>query len=440
MRRLRLQLICGLILLLVPVFLLQTHRSGFSTLALLWAGLAGYLINYFYLNPLEKLWKTMRTLDPGTEVYTYKKFMKKVNERVKNQEQMVRRETKAREEVESILFSMVEGVIATDSSGKLSFMNPTAERLFQIEHGSALGKYPREVWREFELVEMFHQVFVSGQPQTREFQLDSPHKVYLKVEISPIRQEEYDEVQGVLAMVRDFTRLRRLENLRTDFVANVSHELRTPLTSIKGFIETLLDGGLESRETTKRFLTIMYQETDRLNRLISDLLDLSRIESGQTGLNRTKTFLAPLVEEVRLTLQERLAEKNISLSVELGPTPVWADEDQIREVLFNLIDNAIKYSTSGGSIKVLEINRGDRQEFVICDAGIGIPKDSIPRIFERFYRVDKARSREMGGTGLGLSIVKHIIERHEGKVWVESEPGKGSCFHFLLSKYEVGAE
>lgn len=440
MRRLRLQLFCGLVIFLVPAFLMESHRPGFSTLVILWIGLVGYLMFYLYLDPLEKLWKTMRNLEPEIQVSTYKKFLKKVDERLRGQEQKVLRETKGREEVESILFSMVEGVVATDSSGKISFVNPTAERIFQIEHGSALGKYPREVWREFELVEMFHQVFVNGQPQTREFQLESPHKIYLKVEISPIRFGEYDEVQGVLAMVRDFTRLRRLENIRTDFVANVSHELRTPLTSIKGFIETLLDGGLDSRETTKKFLTIMYQETDRLNRLISDLLDLSRIESGQTGLNRTKIFLAPLVEEVRLTLQERLAEKHMSLSVELGSTPVWADEDQIREVLVNLIDNAIKYSTSGGNIKVLEVNRGDMQEFVVCDAGIGIPKDSIPRIFERFYRVDKARSREIGGTGLGLSIVKHVIERHQGKVWVESEPGKGSCFHFLLSKYEVAEE
>ena len=435
MQRLRIQLICGLVLFFVSACLVS-RQPGFSALALLFFGLAGYLMFSFYINPLTKLWRTMKRVEPRMQASSYKQFLKNVNEWVTTQEQKIAWETKRREQVESILFSMVEGVVATDSSGKISFVNPAAERIFQIEPGAALGKYPREVWRDFELVEMFHQVFVNGQPQSREFQMDTPQKTYLKVEISPIRFGEYDEAQGVLAMVRDLTRLRRLETIRTDFVANVSHELRTPLTSIKGFIETLLDGGIDSRETTKRFLTIMYQETDRLNRLIADLLDLSRIESGQAELNRTKVFLAPLVEEVRLTLQEQLAEKNISLSVELGPTPVWADEDQIREVLFNLIDNAIKYSTDGGSIKVLELNRGDQQEFVVCDQGIGIPKKSIPRIFERFYRVDKARSREIGGTGLGLSIVKHIIERHDGRVWVESEPGKGSCFHFLLPKYE----
>lgn len=440
MRRLRLQLILTVVFLMGPAFFIGLYRPGFSTLALLWTAGGSYLLIRYYLNPMEKLWKTMRTLDQEVSSATYKHFLKKVYHHLKEQEQRIAREKKGREEVESILFSMVEGVVATDSSGRISFLNPAAERIFQIEHGSALGKYPREVWREFELVEMFHQVFVTGEPQSREFELEAPSKAYLKVEITPIRFGEEEEAQGVLAMVRDFTRLRRLETIRTDFVANVSHELRTPLTSIKGFIETLLDGGLESRETTKRFLTIMYQETDRLNRLISDLLDLSRIESGQAELKRNKLYLAPLVEEVRLTLQERLTEKNITLSVELGPTPVWADEDQIREVLVNLIDNAVKYSTAGGHIKVMEHNRGDQQEFVICDTGIGIPKDSIPRIFERFYRVDKARSREMGGTGLGLSIVKHIIERHDGKVWVESELGKGSCFHFTLTKYQEGKE
>ena len=189
-------------------------------------------------------------------------------------------------------------------------------------------------------------------------------------------------------------------------------------------------------EATKRFLTIIYQETDRLNRLINDLLDLSRLESGETELKRARIFLAPLVEEVRQTLQNRLTEKNLSFSVELGPTAVWADEDRIREVLVNLLDNAVKYTPDGGSIKVSEVDHGDMQEFIICDTGIGIPRESIPRLFERFYRVDKARSREMGGTGLGLSIVKHIIDRHEGKVWVQSEVGKGSCFHFTLPKFQ----
>ncbi len=436
MQRFRIQFVAGLTLLLLPVlFSPGFWRSPrFSVLCAGWFLLGGYLLFHYFIKPVGQL----ESFLPETHTFSYKELMGEVFARLETLQAQARREAKERENMVSILFAMVEGVITTDSSGRIAFINPAAERIFNLERGAAVGKFPREIWREFELVEMFHQVFVTGQPQNREMVLDPPLKRHLNLELVPIRPGEDEEVQGVLAVVRDVTRLRHLENMRTEFVANVSHELRTPLTSVKGFVETLLDGGLENKEATKRFLTIIYQETDRLNRLISDLLDLSRLESGETELKRTRVYLAPLVEEVRQTLQTRLDQKELSFSVELGPTPVWADEDQIREVIVNLLDNAIKYTPAGGSIKVTEVENGEMQEFIVCDTGIGIPKENIPRIFERFYRVDKARSREMGGTGLGLSIVKHIIERHDGKVWVESEPEKGTCVHFTLPKFVRG--
>src|SRR5690554_4324984 len=172
MRRLRLQLIAGFILLFIPFFLDKAEQANFPALAFIWFGTAGLLMIHYYLNPLDKLWKMMRTLEPEISTFTYKNFLKKVTDRMKAQEELISREIKGREEVESILYSMVEGVIATDSSGRISFMNPIAEQIFQIEAGTALNKYPREVWREFELVELFHQVFVTGKPQTREFELD----------------------------------------------------------------------------------------------------------------------------------------------------------------------------------------------------------------------------------------------------------------------------
>jgi two-component system phosphate regulon sensor histidine kinase PhoR len=435
MHRFRLQFIAGLVLFLLPVFFSKYIWSspGLSLLAAGWFFFIGYLLYSYFLAPLERF----SVLIPEVKAAPhFTEFIRETGARLEELKNTARRAITEKEEMASILFSMVEGVVVTDSGGRISFLNPVAEELFNLERGSALGKFPREVWREFELVELFHQVFVTGHPQSKELILDPPLRKHLSLELVPIRPAEDEEAQGVLAMVRDITRLRHLENMRTEFVANVSHELRTPLTSIKGFIETLLDGGLENMEATKRFLTIIYQETDRLNRLINDLLDLSRLESGETELKRARVFLAPLVEEVRQTLQTRLAEKNLSFSVELGPTAVWADEDRIREVLVNLLDNAVKYTPDGGSIKVSEVEHSDMQEFIICDTGIGIPRESIPRLFERFYRVDKARSREMGGTGLGLSIVKHIIDRHEGKVWVQSEPGRGSCFHFMLPKIQ----
>lgn len=435
MHRFRLQFIAGLVLFILPVFFSKYVWSspGLSLLAAGWFFFSGYLLYSYFLEPLERFSALLPEVKAAPH---FTEFVRATGAHLEELKNIAKRAITEKEEMASILFSMVEGVVATDSGGRISFMNPVAEELFNLEPGSALGKFPREVWREFELVELFHQVFVTGRPQSKELVLDPPLRKHLSLELVPIRPSEDEEAQGVLAMVRDITRLRHLENMRTEFVANVSHELRTPLTSIKGFIETLLDGGLENMEATKRFLTIIYQETDRLNRLINDLLDLSRLESGETELKRARIFLAPLVEEVRQTLQNRLTEKNLSFSVELGPTAVWADEDRIREVLVNLLDNAVKYTPDGGSIKVSEVDHGDMQEFIICDTGIGIPRESIPRLFERFYRVDKARSREMGGTGLGLSIVKHIIDRHEGKVWVQSEVGKGSCFHFTLPKFQ----
>jgi two-component system phosphate regulon sensor histidine kinase PhoR len=440
----RLRIFLGMVLLVSPVWLIAKQPRLLWPVVFFWFIPFAIILVLFWTYQLEKFKRRLEELtheDSDSKPHAVPIFPREYSQVSETLEELragIRQEQAEREQIRSILYSIVEGIVATDASGRISFMNPVAENIFGLKASTAIGRFPREVWREFDLAEIFHQVFVTGEPQEREIWLDPPAKRLLKVHLTPIRAVEEGEVQGVLAVIRDLTRLRHLETVRSDFVANVSHELRTPLTSIKGFVETLLDGGLRDTDAARRFLNIISQEADRLNRLIHDLLDLSKMESGRTELHLTRLFLAPLVEEIRQTMDARLAERNIGISVELGSTPVWADEDRIREVLVNLIDNAIKYTTEGGLIRVSEIGRGDRQEFIICDNGIGIPKESLGRIFERFYRVDKARSREMGGTGLGLSIVKHIIDRHGGRVWVESEWGKGSCFHFTLAKYQDG--
>jgi two-component system phosphate regulon sensor histidine kinase PhoR len=233
-------------------------------------------------------------------------------------------------------------------------------------------------------------------------------------------------------VIGDVTKLRKLESLRRDFVANVSHELKTPLTSIKGFIETLLDGALDEREIAVKFLSIIYQETERLNNLIHDLLDISKLESGAGEIKKKSIKLDQLIDEILLTLNNRMSDKNIELTKDFAAKLIIGDEDLLKEVFLNLIDNAIKYTQAGGKISVGSRNVKGGTLIYVKDNGYGIPADSLPRIFERFYRVDKGRSREMGGTGLGLSIVKHIIERHNGKVTVESELGKGSQFSVVI--------
>jgi len=236
-----------------------------------------------------------------------------------------------------------------------------------------------------------------------------------------------------VAIMRDRTDLRRLELVRRDFVANVSHELRTPLSSIKAMAETLLDGALNDSEVSMHFLETIISESDRLVRLSADLLDLSRVESRPVV--KIPNDLANLAVEVCVRHATQARDAGVALDVDAkSPLVAPCDSDEIAQVLVNLIDNAIKYSTRNGKVSVRAYEENDEIVFAVQDTGIGILRQDLPRLFERFYRADKARSRASGGTGLGLAIVKHIVERHGGRVWVESEYNKGSTFWFAIPK------
>jgi two-component system phosphate regulon sensor histidine kinase PhoR len=241
-------------------------------------------------------------------------------------------------------------------------------------------------------------------------------------------------MRGAIAVFHDISRLKELERVRQDFVANVSHELRTPLTTIKGYTETLLDGALRE-EVAPQFLQVIQKHADRLAKIVEDLLTLSQIESKEFQVRNEKINLFEFVGDVFDFIKEAADKKKISISSHVDPSSltVRADRGHLEQILINLLDNAIKYTHEGGKIRVSVIKRDQGEiEFSIKDDGIGIPKDDLPRIFERFYRVDKGRSQELGGTGLGLSIVKHIVQAHGGRVWVESQPDKGSTFYFTL--------
>ncbi len=263
---------------------------------------------------------------------------------------------------------------------------------------------------------------------------------HLHIEASPAGGERDNEACIVLVF-HDVTDLRRLEKIRKDFVANVSHELRTPLTSIKGYVEALLDGGKDDPSVAGRFLDIILKQSDRLNLIIEDLLELSKIESGQVSLREEPLDLRALVERTLSTIKPIADRKGHRLVIALDPSlPLIAgDDDRLVQVLTNLLDNAIKYTPGGGTITI----RGTPSpsphtaepslntiDLIVADTGIGIPEKDRPRIFERFYRVDKARSRDLGGTGLGLAIVKHLVEGHGGQVWVEANHPQGS--HFVV--------
>lgn len=329
--------------------------------------------------------------------------------------------------------SMIEGVVLVDQEGRLLSVNSSAEELFGVSKSDAEKKLLLEAVRNNELAEIAGQVLTEGRFISKEINIIFPSQRILKVNASPIFSDK--ATAGCLLVIHDITEIRRLERMRSDFVANVSHELKTPVTSIKGFIETLLDGAMEDKKNSREFLEIVRNHSERLNNLINDLLDLSYLESKEIRIEKSSFNLRGMFEEVILSYRSRLKNKDIKLENRI-PENLQAkgDRERLEQVAVNLIDNAIKFNRENGFVYIYCEGLKDCIKIFVEDSGSGISPKDIPRIFERFYRVDKARSRQLGGTGLGLSIVKHIVELHGGTVGVENTEGLGSKFYFTLPK------
>ncbi|RJQ25949.1 MAG: phosphate regulon sensor histidine kinase PhoR [Peptococcaceae bacterium] len=341
--------------------------------------------------------------------------------------------TAEKNRAQAILASMADGVIALDNRGRVLLINPVVEVIFGVTQAESQGKDILRVIRNYDLEQLLNQALQFGQAMQKELAILTPEPRVFRIHVTPL-QGSGREQGGVVALLSDITERKKLERMRSEFVANVSHELRTPLTSMRGFLETLLDGAADDPAVTKQFLAIINTETERLSRLIEELLSLSKIEDRKTVPRWQPVEIADVVERVLATFQPRAAEKNLQLKFERNERipVIRGDPDMLSQVLINLVDNAISYTPDGGEIVVRVAREQEHLRVDVRDNGIGIPAESLPRIFERFYRVDKARSREQGGTGLGLSIVKHIIEVHRGNVQVESRVGKGSTFSFFL--------
>lgn len=335
------------------------------------------------------------------------------------------------QQLRAIFQSMVEGIMVLDKEAAFVSVNPAIERMFAIDQAYAQGKTFLEVIPNNDIAEVISQVLKTNIIVSRELALVWPVRKTLQLNAVPI--VEAGAVTGCLIVAHDVTEMRRLETVRTDFVANVSHELKTPLTSIKGFVETLREGGLDDKEHAQQFLKIIEEHTDRLNNLINDLLDLSYLESRESALVEEPVDLRELADKVLSGFGVAIRKKSLAVKNQVpAGFIVMADKAKIEQVFTNLIDNAVKFNKDRGEL-VVAAQKGDGALTVsVQDSGIGIPVRDLPRIFERFYRVDKARSRQLGGTGLGLSIVKHIIELHGGTVGVESTEGIGSRFWFTL--------
>ena len=345
-------------------------------------------------------------------------------------ESRIQQAESGRKEIESILSSMVEGVIAVDMNEKVIRINEAAGRIVSTNITNAAGRNLHELIRNTQFQQLFEESLQGGATTETDISLYLPEEVIIFTRCAPLRDADDAQI-GVLVVMHDVTPLRRLENMRRDFAANVSHEIKTPLTAIKGFVETLHHGDVDDPGEAKRFLDIIEKHVNRLSAIIEDLMQLSRIEQEHHGegiLLRT-CLLDTLLGNAAQLCRDSAAARQVALDIQCEDNlAVNADAPLLEQAILNLLDNAIKYSADGDTVTVTARRLGSEIRIAVTDTGPGIPQKHIPRLFERFYRVDQARSRQMGGTGLGLAIVKHIVQAHGGHITITSETGRGSTF------------
>lgn len=327
----------------------------------------------------------------------------------------------------AVLNQMTDGVLIVDDKGHVQLLNPAAERLFEVDQKSDLGRSIVEILRYHQLVDLW-RLAKSGQRQSTMLEI-GPQHIFLQVVAIPLSKS----LQGnTLLLFQDLTQLRRLETVRKDFISNVSHELRTPLASLNALVETLMEGALDDPPAARRFIRLMETEIYNLTQLVNEILDLSRIESGKMPLSFHRMTPFALIKPAyeRMAVQAERAGLTLTQDCPQDLPAVFADPDRITQVLINLIHNAIKFTPTGGQITVSAYLDGEQIVFFVRDTGVGIDRKDLGRIFERFYKADQARTS--GGTGLGLSIARHMIESHGGYIWAESVVGEGSTFSFSL--------
>lgn len=344
-------------------------------------------------------------------------------------------------EQDAVLSSMGEGVVALDHEQRILHMNRAAAQILGISRGQSQGRRVIEVIRIPEVLKLIEESLIQGESKDLDLELPDGTVRYLQVRTSPLMNSDANR-PGLVIVLSDVTRLRELEGMRRNFVTNVSHELRTPLTSIQGFAETVLNPAVTNPEEIKKFVEIIQRHAVRLGRIIEDILTLSRIEKDgeQNQIDMQTVAVRPVLENAVELCASKASLKNIQLELTCSPDlQAQIDKYLLEQAIVNLVDNAIRYSDSGGSVKVSAFEAGADVNIQVSDKGIGIPEKHLARVFERFYRVDKARSREVGGTGLGLSIVKHIALAHRGRVEVQSQVGVGSTFSIIVPRNDMSS-
>ncbi|MBM7620554.1 two-component system phosphate regulon sensor histidine kinase PhoR [Bacillus tianshenii] len=406
--------------------------------------LLGVRITAQYTRPIESATKVAMELAKGNyKARTYEEHVdetgmlsQSINVLARNLQDMTKAQEMQQDRLSTLIENMGSGLILIDGRGYVNLINRAYKETFHVEQSDYLYRLYYEALEHKEVVELVEEIFMTEVRVRKQIVL--PLKIerrHFEVYGAPIIGFN-DEWKGIVLVFHDITELKKLEQMRKDFVANVSHELKTPITSIKGFSETLLDGAMNDKETLEYFLSIILKESERLQSLIEDLLDLSKIERQGFKLNMDYVDIHELLEDILIILEAKAKEKEISLELYKAKRElfIFGDNPRVKQIFINLINNALAYTPPGGKVEVTVQDAGDMVEITVSDTGIGMDEEEIPRIFERFYRVDKARSRNSGGTGLGLAIVKHLVEAHHGKITVKSKVNSGTAFKVKLSK------
>jgi two-component system, OmpR family, phosphate regulon sensor histidine kinase PhoR len=413
-------------------------------LALLVIIMLGSKITSRYTKPIESATNVAIELAKGNyRARTYEDHIDEtgmlsasINILARNLQELMKSQEMQQDRLSTLIENMGSGLILIDKRGYINLINKTYKETFNIDAGEYLYRLYHEVIEHKEISSLVEEIFMTEKKIKKQVVLPlSIERRYFEVYGVPIISS-HKVWKGVLLVFHEITELKKLEQVRKDFVANVSHELKTPITSIKGFSETLLDGAMDDKQALEAFLTIILKESDRLQSLVEDLLELSRIEQHGFKLVVENLDLNKQLSEAVTMVEASASEKNITLDLKAdnANTIIPGDIYRLKQVFINLLSNAIAYTPNGGAVSV-EINNQTEDAIVLVkDTGIGIDKSEISRIFERFYRVDKARSRNSGGTGLGLAIVKHIMEAHKGTIEVQSEVGKGTVFTLKFKK------
>lgn len=409
------------------------------------ASAAAYLVSRKISAPMSELLEGAKKFAQGDlsfrlappESYECRTLAQVMNQMAELLEMRINKLTEQRNELEAVLYGMSEAVLAVDLDERIIRVNLAAEKLFGIDASKIKGVILQELIRNSQLQRFVRHTLVQNRPTEGEIIFIGDNEKFLQAHGSPLLDSRGSKI-GALIVLNDITRMKKLEVIRRDFVANVSHELKTPITSIKGFLETLKEGAISDPQNAERFLDIAIKHTDRLIAIIEDLLSLSRVEtdSEKGEISLDKVIVSEVFSAVERAFADKAKVSEASITYESDKSLIaLGNVTLLEQAIGNLVDNAIKYSPLKSSVHVKATQRGDHILITVADKGSGIAKDHLSRIFERFYRVDKSRSRKEGGTGLGLSIVKHIVGAHNGTINVTSSPGSGSVFTMIIPAY-----